>query len=42
VDNNYTTGRNLTPEDRKTFLAGQNKFRPEILEIWGLKPIQTK
>lgn len=38
VDNNYLSGKNLNSEERKTFLAGTHKFKPDILEIWILKP----
>lgn len=37
---NYAGGPDLTPEQRKTFLAGMHKFIPDILEIWALKPIK--
>ncbi len=38
VDISYSSTKNLNAEERKTFLAGVHKFKPEIMEIWLLKP----
>lgn len=41
IEFNYVSGMDLSPEERKVFLAGKERFIPDILEIWTLKPIKT-
>lgn len=40
VDNNYLSGKNLSNDEKRTFLSGTKefKFKPEIFEIWQLRP----
>ena len=42
VECNYTCGQELTPQQKRTFLAGKEKFKADILEIWTLKPMKNK
>ena len=42
IENNYTTSKELKKSECKTFLAGKYKFRPDYIEVWVLRPIETK
>lgn len=40
IENNFTTNRETVNLDKKSFLAGAYKFKPDIIEIYGLKPVE--
>lgn len=41
IEFNFVSGLDLSPEERKVFLAGKERFIPDVLEIWTLKPIKS-
>ena len=37
IESHYTTGQNLTLNQKKTYLAGEEFFVPDMFEIWTIE-----